>query len=194
LAWTAVGGETLSIDVVIMPGSGELTLTGQLGDVMKESAKAALSLIRSRAKALGIDEEFAKKNDIHIHIPQGAIPKDGPSAGITMFTAMVSALTQKPVRADLAMTGEITLRGKVLPIGGLKEKAIAAHRAGINTIIIPRENIKDIEEIPQSVSEALEIIPVGDVDTILRIAFYIDSAKAPVKKDATVKKDGDKKG
>ena len=194
LAWTSAGGEILFVEALSMAGSKGLLLTGKLGDVMKESAKAALSLIRSRAKALGIDEEFAKKNDIHIHIPQGAIPKDGPSAGITMFTAMVSALTQKPVRADLAMTGEITLRGKVLPIGGLKEKAIAAHRAGINTIIIPRENIKDIEEIPQSVSEALEIIPVGDVDTILRIAFYIDSAKAPVKKDATVKKDGDKKG
>jgi ATP-dependent Lon protease len=194
LAWTAVGGETLSIDVVIMPGSGELTLTGQLGDVMKESAKAALSLIRSRAKALGIDEEFAKKNDIHIHIPQGAIPKDGPSAGVTMFTAMVSALTQKPVSADLAMTGEITLRGKVLPIGGLKEKAIAAHRAGINTILIPKDNQKDIEEIPQSVTEALEIIPVGDVDMILGIAFNIKSPKASAEKGTTVKKDGDKKG
>ena len=167
LAWTTVGGDTLSIEVALMPGTGKLVLTGQLGDVMKESAQAGLSFIRSKVKELGIDEEFHKNMDIHIHIPEGAIPKDGPSAGITMATAVISALTGVPAKSDVAMTGEITLRGRVLEIGGLKEKALAAHRAGIKTVIIPKENEKDIDEIPQNVRRALKIIPVQTMDEVL---------------------------
>lgn len=167
LAWTSIGGETLDIDVTVYPGSGELLLTGQLGDVMKESARTAFSLIRARADRWNISPEFFKENDIHIHIPEGATPKDGPSAGITLFSATVSAITGIPVRGDTAMTGEITLRGRVLPIGGLKEKSLAAYRGGIRRIILPKDNVKDIEDIPKEVAENIEYIPADNVDTVL---------------------------
>ncbi len=167
LAWTAVGGDTLYIEVTPMMGTGKLVLTGQLGDVMKESARAGLSYIRSKAKEFGIDPEFYSNTDIHIHIPEGAIPKDGPSAGITIATAIISALTKTPVRRDVAMTGEITLRGRVLPIGGLKEKILAAHRAGITKVIIPDENTKDLEEIPENIREEIEIVAVQHMEEVL---------------------------
>jgi ATP-dependent Lon protease len=172
LAWTELGGEILSIEVTIVPGRGKVTITGQLGDVMQESAQAALSYVRSRATALGLSSAF-HKIDIHIHIPEGAIPKDGPSAGITLATALVSALRRIPVRNDLAMTGEITLRGRVLPIGGLKEKVLAAHRAGIKTILIPKENGKDIDDIPQQVLKSVTIIQVEHMDDVLRRALVL---------------------
>lgn len=171
LAYTTAGGDTLAIEVSVVPGKGKLTLTGKLGDVMKESAQAAFSYIRSRASELNIDPEFHEKNDIHIHVPEGAIPKDGPSAGITMATALVSALTGRAVRKEVGMTGEITLRGRVLPIGGLKEKSLAAHRAGLKTIIIPKENEKDLEDIPESVREDLTYIPVEHLDEVLEHAL-----------------------
>lgn len=171
LAWTPVGGETLVIEVSLMNGSGKLELTGQLGDVMKESAKAAISLIRSRTEQYGIDKDFYNKFDIHIHIPEGAIPKDGPSAGITLATAMVSALTGRAVRRNVAMTGEITLRGRVLPIGGLKEKVLAANRAGIDTVIVPMENLKDVDEIPDNVKSRLKFIYAADIDEVLSAAL-----------------------
>ncbi len=171
LAWTSVGGETLSIEVNVMPGSGKVELTGKLGDVMKESAMAAISYIRANSKTLGISENFHKTKDIHIHVPEGAVPKDGPSAGITMATAVVSALTKNPVRNDIAMTGEITLRGRVLPIGGLKEKSLAAFRAGITDIIIPEENKPDIDDVPQEVRKKLNFIPVSSMDTVLSNAL-----------------------
>ncbi|HYF84495.1 MAG TPA: endopeptidase La [Clostridia bacterium] len=167
LAWTPVGGDTLFIEVSVMSGTGKLELTGQLGDVMKESARAGLSYIRSRAEELGIDKEFTKNMDIHIHVPEGATPKDGPSAGITMTTALVSALTKTPVFREVAMTGEITLRGRVLPIGGLKEKVLAAKRAGIKTIILPFENEKDLEEIPDTVKRNMKFVLVSDMDEVL---------------------------
>jgi len=171
LAWTPVGGDTLSIEVNLMDGDGKLELTGQLGDVMKESARTAISFIRSKAEQLGINKDFHNKYDIHIHVPEGAIPKDGPSAGITIATAMVSALTNIPVRKNVAMTGEITLRGRVLPIGGLKEKVLAAHRAGIDTVIIPVGNNKDIEEIPQNVREKIKFVTASDMETVLNTAL-----------------------
>jgi ATP-dependent Lon protease len=171
LAWTSVGGDILSIEVQVLPGKGKLTLTGKLGDVMKESAQAAFSYIRSRSDALGVDPQFHEKKDIHIHVPEGAIPKDGPSAGITMATALISALTGNAVSRTVGMTGEITLRGRVLPIGGLKEKSLAAHRAGIKTIIIPKDNENDVEEIPESVRQELTFIPVEHMDEVLKHAL-----------------------
>ena len=171
LAWTSVGGDTLSIEVNVMDGTGKVELTGKLGDVMKESAMAAISYIRSRAKEFGIDNEFYKNKDIHIHVPEGAVPKDGPSAGITMATALVSALSNKPVRKDIAMTGEITLRGRVLPIGGLKEKSLAAYRAGIKTIIIPEDNKPDIDDIPKEIKDSIKFIPTDNMDTVLKKAL-----------------------
>jgi len=171
LAWTEVGGDTIPIEVMIMKGRGNLTITGQLGDVMQESAKAAMSCVRSRAAALGIDEDFYRKTDIHIHVPEGAVPKDGPSAGITIATALASALTEIPIRHDVAMTGEITLLGKVLPIGGLKEKLLAAKRAGINEVIIPEENRKDLEEIKEEVPAGMQFHYVKEIDEVLDIAL-----------------------
>ena len=171
LAWTEVGGELLTIESTIVPGKGRLIHTGQLGDVMQESIQAATTVVRSRAEALGIEEDFYQKYDIHIHVPEGATPKDGPSAGVGMCTALVSALTRIPVRADVAMTGEITLRGEVLPIGGLKEKLLAAHRGGITTVVIPEENRKDLAEIPRNVKDKLEILPVKWIDEVLEIAL-----------------------
>ncbi len=171
LAYTTAGGDTLSIEVSYYPGKGKLTLTGKLGDVMQESAQAAFSYIRSRAEELGIEPDFYEKYDIHVHVPEGATPKDGPSAGITMATALVSALSGRAVKKEVAMTGEITLRGRVLPIGGLKEKSLSAHRAGITTIIIPEDNKKDIEDIPESVRDGLTFIPVGHLDQVLEYAL-----------------------
>lgn len=171
LAWTSVGGDTLQIEVNVMPGKGEIMLTGQLGDVMKESARAGISYIRSVSKKYAIAEDFFEKHDIHVHIPEGAVPKDGPSAGITMATAMLSAVTGKKVRADLAMTGEITLRGRVLPIGGLKEKLLAAKNAGIQAVLIPKENTADVEELSSEITKGLEIIPVETMEEVLKKAL-----------------------
>lgn len=180
LAWTEVGGDTLVIEVSVLPGTGKLTLTGKLGDVMKESAQAAFSYTRSRTEVLGIAPDFHEKSDVHIHIPEGAIPKDGPSAGITMATALISALTNIPVSRLVAMTGEVTLRGRVLPIGGLKEKALAAHRAGIRTILLPQDNEKDIIEIPESVRAEMTFIPVSHMDQVLEHALIKNKPTANV--------------
>jgi ATP-dependent Lon protease len=182
LAWTQVGGELLFIETLIMPGKGKLTVTGKLGDVMQESAQAAVSYVRSRAHNLTIDEKFYRKYDIHIHIPEGAIPKDGPSAGISMCTSLVSALAKLPVHRDIAMTGEITLRGRVLPIGGLKEKIIAAHRGGIKKVLIPKENEKDLRDVPKSISKQLKIIPVEHMDEVLSHAMILDDGESLFKK------------
>jgi ATP-dependent Lon protease len=171
LAWTEVGGELLTIEAVILPGKGRLTITGKLGDVMQESIQAAMSVVRARASQLGLAPDFYQKHDFHVHVPEGATPKDGPSAGVGMCTAMVSALTKIPVRADVAMTGEITLRGEVLPIGGLKEKLLAAHRGGIKTVLIPEENRKDLVDIPKNISEALDIRPVKWIDQVLEVSL-----------------------
>lgn len=176
LAWTSVGGELLEVEVNVIPGSGKVELTGNLGDVMKESAQAALSYIRSRSQQLGIQEDFYKTMDIHVHFPEGAVPKDGPSAGITITTAIVSALTNTPVKAGIAMTGEVTLRGRVLPIGGLREKTMAALRNGIKLVIIPADNEKDLEEIDQTVRNALRFLPVDQVDQVLAHALAWDGA------------------
>ena len=178
LAWTEVGGDLLQIEVSLVPGKGGLTLTGQLGDVMKESASAALSVVRSRAESLGIDTDFLQKQDVHLHVPDGATPKDGPSAGIAMATALVSTLTKNPVRANVAMTGEITLRGRVSAIGGLKEKLLAAMRGGITTVIIPEENRKDLADIPANVTEGMKIIPVRWIDEVLDLALERPSSPA----------------
>lgn len=174
LAWTSVGGDTLQTEVNIMPGEGEILLTGQLGDVMKESARTGISYIRSAGEKYKIPEDFFKKHDIHIHIPEGAVPKDGPSAGITMATAMISAITNTKVRADVAMTGEITLRGRVLPIGGLKEKLLAAKSAGVKTVLVPEKNMRDVEEISSEITRGLEIIPVSYMDEVLKTALIYE--------------------
>ncbi len=171
LAWTEMGGDLLTIEAAMVAGKGNMTITGQLGDVMKESVQAATTVVRSRSETLGIDPEFYKKNDIHIHVPEGAIPKDGPSAGVGMCTAIVSVLTNIPVRADVAMTGEITLRGEVLPIGGLKEKLLAAHRGGISTVLIPSENRRDLTDIPKNIKQKLDIKPVMWIDEVLQVAL-----------------------
>lgn len=171
LAWTSVGGDTLQIEVNLMPGQGEFVLTGQMGDVMKESAQIGISYIRSIAENYQIDAEFFKNNDIHIHIPEGAVPKDGPSAGITMATAMLSAIIKIPVKANLAMTGEITLRGRVLPIGGLKEKLLAAKNAGITTVLVPKENKPDVEELEKEITDGLNIIFVSSMEEVIKEAF-----------------------
>jgi len=171
LAWTEVGGDLLTIEAALMPGKGKHVITGQLGDVMKESVQAAMSVVRSRARALGLDPNFYGENDIHIHVPEGAVPKDGPSAGVGMCTALVSVLTGIPVRANVAMTGEITLRGEVLPIGGLKEKLLAAHRGGIKTVLIPEENMRDLTDIPKNIKEDLDIRPVRWIDEVLEVAL-----------------------
>ncbi|WP_298462427.1 endopeptidase La [uncultured Mitsuokella sp.] len=177
MAWTEVGGDILPTEVTVLPGKGKLILTGQLGDVMQESAQAGLSYIRSRAAKLGLKPDFYEKDDIHIHLPEGAVPKDGPSAGITMATAMISALTGRKVRSDVAMTGEITLRGNVLPIGGLKEKVLAAYREGMKTIILPKENERDLEDIPENVRTKLEFVPVEHMDEVLKTALCPEEAK-----------------
>ena len=171
LAWTPTGGELLFIEATAMKGKKGLTLTGQLGDVMKESATAALSFIRTNAKSLKIDEDFFETSDIHVHIPAGAIPKDGPSAGVTMLTALVSLLTQKTIRKDLAMTGEITLRGQVLPVGGIKEKVLGAHHAGIKTVIMPKQNEKDLEGISEKVKKEIDFHFVDKMMDVLKIAL-----------------------
>jgi ATP-dependent Lon protease len=176
LAWTEVGGEILPIEVTLMPGKGNLTLTGKLGDVMQESARAAMSFVRSRAEEYGIEPNFNRRLDIHIHVPEGAIPKDGPSAGITIATALVSALSKLPVRRDVAMTGEMTLRGKVLPIGGVKEKVLAAHRIGVSTVVLPRENEKDMSDIPQAVLDEIKVELVEHIDEALKIALVRNEA------------------
>jgi ATP-dependent Lon protease len=171
LAWTSVGGDTLQIEVNIMPGKGEIELTGKLGDVMKESAMTGISYIRSIAPKYNIPSEFFKENDFHIHIPEGAVPKDGPSAGITMATAVLSAITKTPVKSKVAMTGEITLRGRVLPIGGLKEKLLAAKTAGIKTVLVPKRNEKDVAEISNEIKSGMEIIFVESMDDVTELAF-----------------------
>jgi len=178
LAWTELGGELLTIEATVLPGKGKLMITGKLGEVMQESAQAAMSYVRSRAEALGLDKRFLETSDIHVHVPEGAIPKDGPSAGITMATALVSALCKVPVRRDIAMTGEITLRGRVLPVGGIKEKALAAHRGGIKEILIPRESANDVREIPRKVRAAMAIRTVDHMDEVLREALVVPDADA----------------
>jgi ATP-dependent Lon protease len=194
LAWTQVGGELLCVETLTMPGKGKLSVTGKLGDVMKESAQAAVSFVRSRAEKLGIDRDFYNELDLHIHIPEGAIPKDGPSAGISMCTSLVSALTRRPVRRDVAMTGEITLRGRVLPIGGLKEKMLAAHRGGIKTVVIPKENEKDLRDIPKVVTRQMKVVTVEHMDEVLGHALVLgpderlfanDDMPIPVEKKGT---------
>ena len=190
LAWTEVGGELLSIESTIVPGKGRLIHTGQLGDVMQESIQAATTVVRSRAEALGIEEDFYQKYDIHVHVPEGATPKDGPSAGVGMCTTLVSALTKIPVRADVAMTGEITLRGEILPIGGLKEKLLAAHRGGITTVLIPEENRKDLAEIPKNVKDKLDIRPVKWIDEVLEVA--LQHPPVPLPGSAEAKPEGEK--
>jgi len=182
LAWTEVGGELLRIESALVPGKGKFTYTGQLGDVMQESIQAALTVVRSRAAALGIDPDFHQKYDLHIHVPEGATPKDGPSAGVAMCTALVSALTKIPVRSSVAMTGEITLRGEVLPIGGLKEKLLAAHRGGIETVLIPYENERDLVEIPKNIKQSLDIRSVRWIDEVLDVA--LTELPRPVATDA----------
>ena len=191
LAWTEVGGELLTIEATVVPGKGKHIYTGHLGDVMQESIQAATTVIRSRAQILGIKEDFYQCFDLHFHLPEGATPKDGPSAGVGMCTALVSALTNIPVRSDVCMTGEITLRGEVLPIGGLKEKLLAAHRGGMGTVIIPQENEKDLVEIPKNIKDKLNIIPVKWIDQVLELA--LQHMPAPKDEEPEIGKDDDQK-
>ncbi|MFM8510505.1 MAG: endopeptidase La, partial [Betaproteobacteria bacterium] len=191
LAWTEVGGDLLTIEAAVMNGKGNIIRTGQLGDVMKESVEAARTVVRSRARLLGIKDELFEKRDIHIHVPDGATPKDGPSAGIAMTTAFVSALTGIPVRSDVAMTGEITLRGEVTAIGGLKEKLLAAHRGGIKTVMIPEENVKDLQDIPENVKNHIEIVPVKWIDKVLEVALAGKPQPLPDEEAAAPVKEGD---
>jgi ATP-dependent Lon protease len=192
LAWTSVGGEILEVEAVALDGSGKIELTGNLGDVMKESAHAAITCIRSRCKTLGIDEDFYKNKDIHLHFPEGAVPKDGPSAGITISIAVISALTGIPVKRDLAMTGEITLSGRVLPIGGLKEKTMAAMRYGMKTVIIPADNESDLEEIDQTVRRSLNFVIASKIDDVISAALVLptvtDDKCQEQDKDASIDK------
>ncbi|NBO96404.1 MAG: endopeptidase La, partial [Betaproteobacteria bacterium] len=183
LAWTEVGGELLTVEAAAVPGKGKALSTGKLGDVMQESVKAAMTVVRRRASRLGIANDFHEKWDLHVHVPEGATPKDGPSAGIAMTTAMVSVFTGIPVRSDVAMTGEITLRGEVLGIGGLKEKLLAAHRGGIKTVLIPEENVKDLQEIPDNVKNRLEIVPVKWIDQVLDLALQSKPMPLPEESD-----------
>jgi len=178
----------MTTEATVMPGKGKLFITGKLGEVMQESAQAAMSFVRARAERFGIDKKFAEICDIHVHLPEGAIPKDGPSAGVTMATALVSALARIPVRREVAMTGEITLRGRVLPIGGLKEKALAAHRAGIKTILIPKDNRKDLREIPKRIREQMRIVQVEFVDEVLREALVLENPEEFFKKPVSEEK------
>ena len=171
LAWTAYGGTTLTVEAMKVPGKGEILLTGKLGDVMKESARAALTFVRANAEEYGIEKTLFETSNVHVHVPEGATPKDGPSAGITMATAILSVFTGKKVRSDIAMTGEITLRGKVLPIGGLKEKALAAARAGIQTIVIPKGNERDIKDVPAEIAKTLRFLPVENVSEVFSVAM-----------------------
>jgi ATP-dependent Lon protease len=195
LAWTEVGGELLTIEAVVLPGKGKTITTGKLGEVMQESVQAALSVVRSRSRTLGIADDFYQKNDIHIHLPEGATPKDGPSAGIGICIAMVSALTGIAARANVAMTGEITLRGEVLPIGGLKEKLLAANRGGIKIVLIPEDNVKDLTEIPENIKNRLDIHPVKWIDQVLDLALErkpegLPAPKPPVPAPVAVEEDG----
>jgi ATP-dependent Lon protease len=185
LAWTEVGGDLLTIEAAVMPGKGNIIRTGSLGDVMKESVEAARSVVRSRSRRLGIPDEMFEKRDVHIHVPDGATPKDGPSAGIAMTTAFVSTLCNIPVKADVAMTGEITLRGEVTAIGGLKEKLLAAHRGGVKTVLIPEENVKDLQDIPENVKNNLEIIPVRWIENVLELA--LETMPKPLPEDVPAK-------
>jgi len=185
LAWTEVGGDVLQVEATLVKGRGNVTLTGKLGEVMQESARAALTCVRSRAERLNIDPKNFHKTDLHIHVPEGAIPKDGPSAGITLATAMVSAMTGKLARHDVAMTGEITLRGKVLPIGGVKEKLLAAHRFGLKTIILPKDNEKDLADVPDEVREDLTIHAVETIDEVLRLALEKEKVEEVLPVDET---------
>jgi ATP-dependent Lon protease len=186
LAWTSVGGDTLTVEVSIVPGSDKMTLTGQLGDVMKESVSAAVTYIRAHAEDLGVAIDFDKGKDIHVHVPEGAIPKDGPSAGITMAVAVMSAAAKRPVRSDVAMTGEITLRGRILPIGGLTEKLLAARRVNVKTVIIPRDNVKDLADIPDRVKDGLEIVPVGTLLEAVPHVFRAPAEPSPKGRDGAV--------
>jgi len=185
LAWTEVGGEVLQIEATLTKGRGAVTLTGKLGDVMQESGQAALTCIKARAERLGMSLDFIRKRDLHVHIPEGAIPKDGPSAGITIAVAMVSALTRVPVRRNVAMTGEITLRGRVLPIGGVKEKLLAAHRFGIDTILLPKDNEKDLPEVPEEVRNVMNINLVETIDEVIALALEEQPVETPVTVEAT---------
>ena len=199
LAWTQVGGELLTIEAIVVEGKGKTIKTGSLGDVMQESIQAAFTVVRSRAKALGLDANFHEKFDLHIHVPEGATPKDGPSAGVGMCTALVSVLTNIPVRADVAMTGEITLRGQVLRIGGLKEKLLAAHRGNIKTVIIPADNERDLSEIPDNIKADLEIVPVRWIDEVLEHALQfqptpLSDEKEPAQEKESSKEDKDQSG
>jgi ATP-dependent Lon protease len=181
LAWTPFGGDVLFIEATIVPGRGNLTITGQLGEVMRESAMAALTYARSRSPVLGVDEDFYQKFDVHIHVPAGAVPKDGPSAGITIALALISAITKRPVKKEVAMTGEITLRGKVLPVGGIKEKVLAAHRAGAEVVVLPKENERDLVDVPEETKKELKLVLVDHMDQVLGIALRPETAEEPIR-------------